>query len=95
MVRPALAAVALGALHALSIATPWNGQPLWWLQVLALAALVGVLARARSARHAGLLAWLFATAWIAGCTWWLFISMHRYGGLAAPLAALAVLLTSG
>ena len=91
MVRPALAAVALGALHALSIATPWNGQPLWWLQVLALAALVGVLARARSARHAGLLAWLFATAWIAGCTWWLFISMHRYGGLAAPLAALAVL----
>ena len=24
-------------------------------------------------------------------TWWMFVSMHRYGGLAAPLAALAVL----
>jgi apolipoprotein N-acyltransferase len=26
-----------------------------------------------------------------GTFWWLFISMHTYGGLAAPLAALAVL----
>ncbi|RZL89991.1 MAG: apolipoprotein N-acyltransferase, partial [Variovorax sp.] len=31
------------------------------------------------------------TAWLCGTFWWLFISMHTYGGLAAPLAALAVL----
>ena len=38
-----------------------------------------------------LVAWAFATAWLTGSTWWLFISMHTYGGLAAPLAALATL----
>ncbi len=35
--------------------------------------------------------WLFATAWLCGTFWWLFISLHVYGGLAAPLAVLAVL----
>ncbi|ARU03676.1 apolipoprotein N-acyltransferase [Comamonas serinivorans] len=35
--------------------------------------------------------WLYATAWLTATVWWLFISMHVYGGLAAPLAALAVL----
>jgi apolipoprotein N-acyltransferase len=30
-----------------------------------------------------------------GTFWWLFISMHTYGGLAAPLAALAVLGAGG
>ena len=34
---------------------------------------------------------VFATAWLVGVFWWLFISMHTYGGLAAPLAVLAVL----
>ncbi|RYZ02446.1 MAG: apolipoprotein N-acyltransferase [Comamonadaceae bacterium] len=34
--------------------------------------------------------WLFAAVWLCGIFWWLFISMHTYGGLAAPLAALAV-----
>jgi apolipoprotein N-acyltransferase len=42
-------------------------------------------------RRAALLGWAFGTAWLAASTWWLYISMHRYGGLPAPLAALAVL----
>jgi apolipoprotein N-acyltransferase len=40
-------------------------------------------------------AWLGATygsAWLAAAVWWLFVSMHRYGGLPAPLAAAAVAL---
>jgi apolipoprotein N-acyltransferase len=41
-------------------------------------------------RRAALLGWLYGAAWIGAGTWWLFISMHRYGGLPAPLAALAV-----
>ena len=28
--------------------------------------------------------------WLVASTWWLYVSMHRYGGLAAPLAAAAV-----
>ena len=33
---------------------------------------------------------LFATTWLCATFWWLFISMHTYGDLAWPLAALAV-----
>jgi apolipoprotein N-acyltransferase len=88
-------AVLLGLAQALSIATPWNGQPLWWLQVLSLAGLVVLLQRSVSVKHAALLAWLFALAWLSGTFWWLFISMHVYGGLAAPLAVLAVLALAG
>lgn len=84
-------ALLAGLGQAFSIASPWDGQPQWWLQLLSLAALAGVLERASSWRGAALAGWLFAIAWLAGTWWWLFISMHVYGGLAAPLAAIAVL----
>jgi apolipoprotein N-acyltransferase len=84
-------ALGLGLLQALSIATPWHGQPLWWLQIVSLAGLVALLRMSPTARRAALLGWGFATAWLVGTVWWLFISMHVYGGLAAPMAAVAVL----
>ncbi|CAN5919114.1 apolipoprotein N-acyltransferase [soil metagenome] len=89
--------VAAGVAQSLSIAAPWNGQPAWWLQLLPMAFLVWQLnavrvrGASRSARHAFGFGWLFATAWLCGTFWWLFISLHTYGGLAAPLAAVAVL----
>ncbi len=89
------AALAAGVLQAWSVATPWDGQPLWWLQILSLAGLVGLLQHAPSTRVAALLGWLFAISWVAASTWWLFISMHTFGGLPAPLAVLAVLALSG
>lgn len=82
---------AAGGAHALSLAWPWTGQPLWWLQLLALMVLAHMLHRTPSARHAFVLGWSFATAALVGTFWWLFIAMHTYGGLAAPLSALAVL----
>jgi apolipoprotein N-acyltransferase len=90
-----------GLAQAAAIAAPWNGQPVWWLQMISLAALVwqldalGTRTGPRPAwRSATFYGWLFATAWLCGTFWWLFISMHTYGGLAAPLAALAVLALS-
>ncbi|MEX8192582.1 apolipoprotein N-acyltransferase [Comamonas guangdongensis] len=94
-----------GGLQAFSLAWPWArgqgsgwlsleggyGRPLWWLQILSLAMLVQVLLAARTAAQAAGKAWVFATAWLTGTFWWLFISMHTYGGLAAPLAVAAVL----
>ena len=87
-----------GVAQALSIAWPWGGRPLWWLQLLSLGLLVWLLDGLRDggARRAGfwrgaLGGWVFATVWLAATFWWLFVSMHVYGGLAAPLAALAVL----
>lgn len=86
-----LGAAVAGVAQALSMAWPAGGQPLWWLQILSLAWLAhglrGPLPPLRAAAFAG----LFATCWLAATFWWLFISMHTYGGLAAPLAVLAVL----
>lgn len=88
---PFIVALLAGLAQAASIAAPWNGQPQWWLQLLSLAALAWLLRRAAHWKAAALLGWTFATAWLTGTWWWLFISMHVYGGMAAPLAAVAVL----
>jgi apolipoprotein N-acyltransferase len=62
---------------------------LWPLQLLAIALLAWRVGGA-SPRRAALLGWAFGTAWLCAGTWWMFVSMHRYGGLSAGLAALAV-----
>ncbi len=95
--------LAAGLAHALSMAWPFafslpglsTGQASGGLQVASLAVLVWQLEGARSARQGLRLGWLFATAMLAGTFWWLFISMHRYGGLPAALAVLAVLTLAG
>jgi apolipoprotein N-acyltransferase len=84
-------ALVAGLFQAASIAAPWNGEPQWWLQLLSLAALAWAVQQAPSWKQAGLLGWLFATAWLCGTFWWLYISMHVYGGLPSVLAAIAVL----
>jgi len=86
----ALALVA-GLAQAFSMAWPGSGQPLWWLQLASLAVLAATVLATASVRQAFFRGWLFATAWLVGTFWWLFISMHTYGGLAAPLAGAAVL----
>jgi apolipoprotein N-acyltransferase len=91
--RPALvlpAAAALGAAQTLAFVHPsWA----WPLPIATLAWLVARLAAATPAR-AALLGLAYGTGWLTAGVWWLFISMHRYGGLPAPLAALAVLALS-
>jgi apolipoprotein N-acyltransferase len=80
------AAAALGALQTLAcVHTAW-----WPLTLLALALLVALLDTAPP-RRAALLAWCYGVGWLCAAVWWLFISMHRYGGLPAPLAGAAVL----
>jgi apolipoprotein N-acyltransferase len=79
-------ALAAGAMHAGPASQPAG----WPLQVLAVAVLVALVAGV-SRQRAALLGGLFGTAWLCAAVWWLFISMHRYGGLPAPLAAGAVL----
>jgi apolipoprotein N-acyltransferase len=62
----------------------------WPLPLLTLLVLVWRLNQC-APRRAALLGWCYGTAWLVTGVWWLFISMHRYGGLPAPLAAIAVL----
>lgn len=90
-----------GASQALALAWPWagtllpQGQPVAWLQWVGLLLLVPALRAAPSWRAAAVYAWWFALVWLAGTFWWLFISMHTYGGLPAALAVLAVLSLAG
>jgi apolipoprotein N-acyltransferase len=95
--RPLAFAVALaaGLAQAAGIASPWDGQPQWWLQLLSLAALAALLQGERAPMRGAAIGWVFAIAWLAGTFWWLFISMHVYGGLAAPLAVAAVGVLAG
>lgn len=86
------AALLAGVGHAGSVALPWSGQSAWWLQLLSLGVLLACLESAHSPRRGALLGWLFGVAWLGASFWWLFISMHVYGGLPAALAAIAVLL---
>ncbi|MDO8420322.1 MAG: apolipoprotein N-acyltransferase, partial [Rubrivivax sp.] len=85
----ALVAAALGALQTLAyVHTAVAGA---WLLPLATLAWLAWRLDAVSPRRAALLAACYATAWLVAGVWWLFISMHRYGGLPAWMAALAVL----
>ncbi|MBI5255060.1 MAG: apolipoprotein N-acyltransferase [Burkholderiales bacterium] len=84
--REALAALALGALQTASHVF----TAAWALQILCVAVLAWRVA-AVSPRRAALLGAAFGTGWVTAGTWWLYISMHRYGGLPAVLAAAAVL----
>ncbi len=81
-----VAVAGLGALQTLAFVH----TAAWPLCLAALAFLVWRL-DASSPRRAAGLGWVYGTAWLCAGTWWLFISMHRYGGLPAPMAAAAVL----
>ena len=66
-------------------------QPAAWPLPFAAIALLAWQVHAASVRRAAALGWAFGCAWLVAATWWLFISLHRYGSLPAPLAVLAVL----
>ncbi len=89
----ALAALIAGVAHAASFAPAGA----WWLQVAALAALVALVLLAvdrddAGPKRAAALGFAFGLGWFVAGVAWLYVSMHRYGGMPAPLAALALLL---
>lgn len=93
-----------GWLQAASLAWPWPawsptgtppGQPDGWLQIASLALLVLALLHSARVGQAFWRGWWFSTVWLVGTFWWLFVSMHTYGGLAAWLAVLAVIALAG
>jgi apolipoprotein N-acyltransferase len=88
-----LLAAGLGALHSLAFVATWA----WPLQLAVTAALAWRVASAAPGRAAAV-GGVFGTAWVASGTWWLYISMHHYGGLpgwiaVAAIAALSALLS--
>lgn len=84
-----VAALALGALNTLSFApTPHGG----WLEIGTFAVLYAWLTRTTSWKSAALTGGAFGFGNLVTGVWWLYVSMHHYGGMPAPLAGAAVVL---
>jgi len=90
--RPEIELAALAALGALQTIA-FVAADLWPLQLIAIALLAWRVGSS-SPRRAAALGFVFGIGWLCAGTWWLYVSMHRYGGLSAGLAALAVLALS-
>ena len=84
---PDLLALLAGALQTTAFAPlEW-----WWAQPLAVLGLA-LCVQQVSPRRAAWRGWLFGMGWLISGFWWLYISLHDYGGLAAPLSGLSVAL---
>jgi apolipoprotein N-acyltransferase len=65
----------------------------WWpLEILGLATLFYQVLRSSDIKAAALIGWAFGFGWTAAGTHWLYVSLHTYGAMPAPLAVAAVLL---
>lgn len=84
---PALALLA-GALNVFAFA-PFG---FWPLQVLTLALVFRLVLRESSFKRGALIGWAYGFGWSVAGVHWLYISMHRYGGLPGWMAASAVAL---
>ena len=78
-----LVALAAGAANTLSFApTPHGG----WLELVIFAFFFAWLTRTTGWKSAALTGGAFGFGNFATGVWWLYVSMHDYGGMAAPLA---------
>ena len=90
-----LGLVAAGAVHALSFAPgPLPSWSLALVQIITLAYLAHATLQAPSLGRSLLRGWLFNFASYSLGLYWIFVSLHYYGGLAAPLAVAGVLALS-
>jgi apolipoprotein N-acyltransferase len=86
-----LVAAILGAANTFSFApTPHGG----WIELAIFTAFFAWLTRTSGWKGAALTGWAFGFGNFVTGVWWLYVSMHDYGGMAAPLAAAAVVLFS-
>ena len=82
-----LFAFAAGGVTVLSFA-PFG---LWPIQIATLAFIFWLVLRQDSVRLSMLTGWAYGAGWSIFGVYWLYISMHHYGGMTAWMAALAVL----
>ncbi|PMS21176.1 apolipoprotein N-acyltransferase [Trinickia dabaoshanensis] len=86
-----VAALMLGALNTLSFApTPHGG----WLEIGIFAVLYAWLTRTTGWKSAALTGGAFGFGNLVTGVWWLYVSMHHYGEMPAPLAGAALVLFS-
>ncbi|MBA5638941.1 apolipoprotein N-acyltransferase [Duganella sp. LX20W] len=65
----------------------------WWpLEFVSLAILFYQVLRSSSVKGGALIGWAYGFGWTAAGVWWIYVSLHTYGDMPAPLAAAAVAL---
>lgn len=64
----------------------------WPLQILSFAVLFYQVLRTTDVKSSARIGWAYGFGWCGAGTHWLYISLHRYGDMAAPLAVIAVAL---
>ncbi|MCL4801636.1 MAG: apolipoprotein N-acyltransferase [Burkholderiales bacterium] len=84
----ALAAAAGGA----ASVAGFGDWPLFYVPIVALALLVALWLRAGSAREAAWIGFAYGAGLFLGGVSWVYVSLHEYGMMPAPLAALATVL---
>jgi apolipoprotein N-acyltransferase len=82
-----LLALLAGALTVLAFA-PFG---LWPVQIATLAFVFWLVLQQSSIKRSMLIGWAYGSGWLACGTYWLYISMHRYGGMPSWMAVVAVL----
>jgi len=96
--RLQMRSTAITALGAVCMAVAGNGLGGPYLnaalQMVGMSALCWLLS-SDSTTHKIKLAWLFATLWLVGCVWWLYIALNHYGGLPAIITVAALFLLCG
>ncbi|VVE03228.1 apolipoprotein N-acyltransferase [Pandoraea fibrosis] len=91
---PAWRARVLAGLAGIAQTLAFAPRDVWWLQLLAMAGLFALVERSASRRDAFWLGGCFGLASFVSGIWWLYISMHTYGGMPAIMAGAAVVLFS-
>ncbi|GAB3627161.1 apolipoprotein N-acyltransferase [Pandoraea terrae] len=90
--RPAWRTCALAGAAGIAHMLAFAPRDWWWLQLIAQAGLFALIERTAGRRQAAWLGAAFGLAWFIAGVWWLYVSMHTYGGMPAPMAGLAVVL---
>ena len=85
----------LGVCQAYALTSPWSGLANASLQVLSLAGFLITQNKKLSNKQRFLQAWVFATSWLIASVWWLYISIHNFGGLPALLTIVAIAMLCG
>lgn len=89
--RRPLAAAALAFAAGASLVAAFRPIGLWPLALIAPAALTGLWLVARGARDAALTGFSFGMGLFGAGVSWVYVSLHQFGGMPAPVAALATL----
>jgi apolipoprotein N-acyltransferase len=76
--------------------SPWSSETRGWLQIVCLAILCAIISTVKEenpkrAAHQGFKYGLvFSSAWLCSTFWWIYVSLHTYGGLPSILTVIAV-----